>query len=56
MKDGENVNLIFATSNNIKNINMNDVLKGAMSLIQGKGGGNQVLHRAEERLVILILQ
>jgi alanyl-tRNA synthetase len=43
VKDGENANLIFAASNNIKNINMNDLLKETMSLIDGRGGGNQVL-------------
>lgn len=43
VKNCENANLIFAASNNIKNININDLLKEAMSLIDGKGGGNQVL-------------
>ncbi len=43
VKDGENANLIFATSNNIKNIRMNDLLNETMSLIEGRGGGNQVL-------------
>ena len=36
----DKVNLIFACSKNIKNIKMNDLLKDAISLIDGKGGGS----------------
>ncbi|WP_032123413.1 alanyl-tRNA editing protein [Clostridium amazonitimonense] len=40
---GERANLIFACSKDIKNVNMNELLKDAISLIEGKGGGSNVL-------------
>ncbi|MFT8348490.1 alanyl-tRNA editing protein [Clostridium saccharoperbutylacetonicum] len=36
----EKVNLIFASSKDIKEVKMNDLLKDAISLIDGKGGGS----------------
>lgn len=43
IKDGEKVNFIFASSKNIKNIDMNDLLKDAIKLVDGRGGGSSVL-------------
>ena len=40
VKSEDKVNLIFACSKNIKTIKMNDLLKDAISLIDGKGGGS----------------
>ncbi|AYE35098.1 DHHA1 domain-containing protein [Clostridium septicum] len=40
VKNGERANLIFASSKNIKNISMSDLLKDAITLIDGKGGGS----------------
>lgn len=40
VKLGERANLIFSCSKDIKNVKMNDLLKDAISLIDGKGGGN----------------
>ena len=42
VKSGEKVNLIFARSKNLKDIKMNDLLKDAISLIDGKGGGSPI--------------
>ncbi|MCC0638825.1 MULTISPECIES: DHHA1 domain-containing protein [unclassified Clostridioides] len=39
----EKINLIFACSENLKAVNMGSLLKDAISLIDGKGGGSQVL-------------
>nr|UWI48712.1 DHHA1 domain-containing protein [Clostridioides difficile] len=39
----EKINLIFACSKNLKTVNMGSLLKDAISLIDGKGGGSQVL-------------
>lgn len=39
----ERANLIFASSKDIKNLSMNDLLKDAISLIDGKGGGSKLL-------------
>lgn len=39
----DKINLIFSCSKNINNINMNDLLKDAIVLIDGRGGGNQTL-------------
>lgn len=43
VKFEDKINLIFACSKNLKNINMGNLLKDAISLIDGKGGGSQVL-------------
>lgn len=43
IKDGEKVNFIFASSKNLKNINMNDLLKDSIKLVDGRGGGSPVL-------------
>jgi alanyl-tRNA synthetase len=40
VKSDDKVNLIFACSKNIKDVKMNDLLKDAISLIDGKGGGS----------------
>ncbi len=39
VKNSETVNLIFMCSKNLKNISMNALLKDAISLIDGRGGG-----------------
>lgn len=41
--NGDKVNLIFASSKNLKDINMNTLLKDSITLIDGKGGGSQFL-------------
>ena len=40
VKLGERANLIFSCSKDVKDIKMNDLLKDAISLIDGKGGGS----------------
>lgn len=40
VKNEDKVNLIFACSKNIKDVKMNELLKDAISLIDGKGGGS----------------
>ncbi|GAA0076367.1 DHHA1 domain-containing protein [Clostridium sp. CTA-5] len=39
----EKVNLIFSCSKNLNTLNMGEILKDAISLIDGKGGGSQTL-------------
>lgn len=39
----DKVNIIFASSNDIKGINMNNLLKDSIILVDGKGGGNTFL-------------
>lgn len=41
VKNGDRVNLIFNSSKDIKKINMSDILKDTITLIDGRGGGNQ---------------
>lgn len=41
--NGEKANLIFAGSKNIKGVNVGSLLKDAISLIDGKGGGSPYL-------------
>lgn len=43
VKNNDRVNLIFAASKNIKNIDMNILLKDAITLIDGRGGGSKFL-------------
>ena len=43
IKSQDKVNLIFAASKNINNISMSDLLKDAISLIDGKGGGSKFM-------------
>ncbi len=43
VKNEEKVNLIFACSKNIDCINMNNILKDAITLVDGRGGGNNFL-------------
>ena len=40
VKNGEKANVIFASSRDFKGISMNELLKDAITLIDGKGGGN----------------
>lgn len=40
VKSDDKVNLIFACSKDVKEVKMNDLLKDAISLIDGKGGGS----------------
>lgn len=41
IKFDDRANLIFASSNNLKDLSMNDLLKDAITLIDGRGGGSQ---------------
>ena len=43
VKYEEKANLLFTCSNDLKNVNMNNLLKDAITLIDGKGGGSPVL-------------
>lgn len=43
VKNEEKVNLVFASSKEIKEVNMGVLLKDSISLIDGKGGGSQNL-------------
>ncbi len=43
IKDGEKVNFIFASSNNLKHLNMSNLLKDSIKLVDGRGGGSPVL-------------
>jgi len=45
IKNGERANLIFAASKDFKGISMNELLKDAITLIDGKGGGSS--HQAQ---------
>lgn len=45
IKNGERANLIFAASRDFKGISMNELLKDAITLIDGKGGGSS--HQAQ---------
>ena len=40
---GDKVNLIFACSKNLKNVKFNEILKDAITLIDGRGGGSPFL-------------
>lgn len=40
---GDRANLVFSCSKNLATLNMNEVLKDAITLIDGKGGGSKVL-------------
>ena len=43
VKNEGKVNFIFAMSKGVENINMNDVLKDCIKLVDGKGGGSKIL-------------
>ena len=43
LKDRDKCNLLFAASKNIKEVKMNDLLKNAITLVDGKGGGTPLL-------------
>jgi alanyl-tRNA synthetase len=43
IKDKDKASLLFSCSKNIKDINMNVLLKDAVSLIDGRGGGSNIL-------------
>ncbi len=45
IKNGERANIIFAASKDFKGISMNELLKDAITLIDGKGGGSS--HQAQ---------
>ena len=49
VKNKDKINLVFASSSNIKNINMNDLLKEVLNQINGKGGGNNHLAQGSIR-------
>lgn len=42
-KDSEKANLLFAASKNLEKVNIGALLKDAISLIDGRGGGSKVL-------------
>lgn len=42
-KDAKKANLIFTCSKGLKNVNMNDILKDSITLIDGRGGGSPLL-------------
>ena len=39
----DRINMIFASSKDIKNLNIGEILKDSISLIDGKGGGSKTL-------------
>lgn len=43
LKSDEKINMVFAASKNIKNINIGELLKDTITLIDGKGGGSSYL-------------
>ncbi|MDX5709370.1 DHHA1 domain-containing protein, partial [Clostridioides difficile] len=43
VKLNDKINLVFACSKNLKDIKMGVLLKDAINLIDGKGGGSKVL-------------
>ena len=43
IKNERKINLVFASSKNIKGINMGEILKDTITLIDGKGGGSTFL-------------
>jgi alanyl-tRNA synthetase len=43
VKEGEKVNLVFASAKNIKGISMKDLLRDTLLLIEGAGGGSEYL-------------
>ena len=43
VKNNDKVNFIFSMSKGIESINMNDLLKDSIKLVDGKGGGSKVL-------------
>uniref|UniRef100_UPI0005AB1844 DHHA1 domain-containing protein n=1 Tax=Faecalimicrobium dakarense TaxID=1301100 RepID=UPI0005AB1844 len=45
LKNGDKVNVIFSAAKNLTNISMNNLLKDALTLVDGRGGGN--LHLAQ---------
>lgn len=51
-KDSEKANLLFASSKNLKDIHMGNLLKDAISLIDGRGGGSPVLAQGGGKNII----
>lgn len=43
LKNDDKVNVIFAAAKNLTNINMNNLLKDAITLVDGRGGGSPYL-------------
>ena len=53
VKNEEKANLIFAASKNINSISMNDLLKDAITLIDGRGGGSKFLAQGGGKIVVI---
>ena len=43
LKNDEKSNFVFASSKNISNLNMSELIKDAITLVDGRGGGSQFL-------------
>lgn len=43
LKNEDRVNLVFACSNTLQKLNMNNILKDTMTLVDGRGGGSSIL-------------
>ncbi|MGL5330273.1 MAG: alanyl-tRNA editing protein [Peptostreptococcaceae bacterium] len=43
VRNEDKVNIVFASSKNIKNVNMSNLLKDTMTLVDGRGGGSPTL-------------
>lgn len=43
VKNNDRVNLVFASSKNIKDVSMNNILRDTMTLLDGRGGGSTFL-------------
>ena len=41
--NNDKLNLLFTCSKNLENLDMNDLLKDSIKLVDGKGGGSKVL-------------
>ena len=43
LKNDDKSNFVFASSKNISNLNMSELIKDAITLVDGRGGGSQFL-------------
>ena len=50
----DKVNLLFGCSKNLKQINMSDILKDSIQLVDGKGGGSKILAQGGGKNVLNI--
>lgn len=50
----DKVNLLFACSKNLQRINMSDILKDSIQLVDGKGGGSKILAQGGGKNVLNI--